>query len=362
MRLIFHIPLKIDRNDPSASQIRPQKLMTAFAELGWEMDVVEGSARDRKQQITKIKRKIRQGVHYDFVYSESSTMPTLLTEPHHLPTHPCLDFGFLAFCKRHGIPLGLFYRDIHWQYANKGEGFKQRVARYFYFYDLWQYGRLLDVLFLPTLPMLEHVPHKFSCSVVELPSGLNHSSRKIEGHSGREAMELLYVGGVGGNYNLKPLISAVSTMEGVRLTFCCRTYDWETVREDYAPCLGPNVKVVHLDGDELDAAYDKADLFVMPMSTEYVRFAAPYKLFEAIGHGLPIVAAKDTWSGDFVERNGIGCACTNDAEALKQTIASLRDNPQRLSQMREALPAVAEQNTWTARCRQIASALLKKKI
>ena len=285
MRLIFHIPLKIDRNDPSASQIRPQKLMTAFAELGWEMDVVEGSARDRKQQITKIKRKIRQGVHYDFVYSESSTMPTLLTEPHHLPTHPCLDFGFLAYCKRHGIPVGLFYRDIHWQYANKGEGFKQRVARYFYFYDLWQYGRLLDVLFLPTLPMLEHVPHKFSCSVVELPSGLNHSVRRIEENSGREAMELLYVGGVGGNYNLKPLINAVSTMEGVRLTFCCRTYDWETVREDYAPCLGSNVEVVHLDGDDLDAAYGKADLFVMPMSTEYVRW--PPKT-----HGVAIL-----WNG-----------------------------------------------------------------
>ena len=104
MRLIFHIPLKIDRNDPSASQIRPQKLMAAFTELGWEMDVVEGRGRDRKRQIAAIKRKIRQGVHYDFCYSESSTMPTLLTEPHHLPTYPCLDFGFLAFCKRHGIP------------------------------------------------------------------------------------------------------------------------------------------------------------------------------------------------------------------------------------------------------------------
>ena len=348
MRLIFHIPLKIDRNDPSASQIRPQKLMKAFVELGWELDVVEGSGRERKLQIAKIKRKIKQGVHYDFVYSESSTMPTLLTEPHHLPIYPCLDFGFLSFCKRHDIPLGLFYRDIHWQYANKGEGLKQRVARYFYFYDLWQYGRLLDVLFLPTLPMLEHVPHKFSCRVVELPSGLNLLGKQVAENSGNKEMELLYVGGVGGNYNLKPLIS-------------CRTYDWETVKEDYAPYLGSNVSVVHLDGNELDAAYSKADLFVMPMSTEYVRFAAPYKLFEAIGHGLPIVAAKDTWSGDFVERNGIGCACMNDAESLKQTIESLRDNPQRLSQMRETLPAVAEQNTWTARCKQIAAALMNKK-
>ena len=210
--------------------------------------------------------------------------------------------------------------------------------------------------------MLEHVPHKFSCSVVELPSGLNLSSKRIGENSGQKAMELLYVGGVGGNYNLKPLMCAVSMMEGVRLTFCCRTYDWETIREDYAPFLNPNVSVVHLDGAELEATYGKADLFVMPMSTEYVRFAAPYKLFEAIGHGLPIVAAKDTWSGDFVERNGIGCACMNNAESLKQTIESLRDNPERLSQMHEALPAVAEQNTWTARCRQIASALLKKKI
>jgi hypothetical protein len=45
VRLIFHIPLKIDRNDPSASQFRPQKLMAAFTELGWEMDVVEGRGR-----------------------------------------------------------------------------------------------------------------------------------------------------------------------------------------------------------------------------------------------------------------------------------------------------------------------------
>ena len=98
------------------------------------------------------------------------------------------------------------------------------------------------------------------------------------------------------------------------------------------------------------------------MSTEYVCFAAPYKLFEAIGHGLPIVAAKGTWSGDFVERNGIGCACRNDAESLRQTIQSLCDNPERMAQFGKAVAAVAERNTWKARCRQIAAALLKKEV
>jgi glycosyltransferase involved in cell wall biosynthesis len=362
MRLIFHIPLKIDRNDPSASQIRPQKLMAAFAGLGWDIDVVEGRARDRKRQIAEIKRKIRQGVHYNFVYSESSTMPTLLTEPHHMPTYPCLDFGFLAYCKRNGIPVGLFYRDIHWQYANKGEGFKQWVARFFYRYDLWQYGRLLDVLFLPTLPMLEHVPHKFGCKVVELPSGMDASAERRVVREDHDGLELLYVGGVGGNYNLKPLMQAVGMMQGARLTFCCRTYDWEAVREDYAPCMSPNVSVVHLGGDALDAAYDRADLFVMPMSTEYVRFAAPYKLFEAIGYGLPIVAAKGTWSGDFVERNRIGCGCLNDAAALRATLQGFVNHRERLEEFRRNMPMVAEKNTWSARCRQIASALLRKEV
>ena len=361
MRLIFHIPLKIDRSDPSASQIRPQKLMAAFAELGWEMDVVEGRAADRKRQIAEIKGKIRQGVHYDFCYSESSTMPTLLTEPHHLPTYPCLDFGFLAFCKRNGIPVGLFYRDIYWQYANKNIDLKQWVARFFYRYDLCQYGKLLDVFFLPTLRMLSYVPYKFTCDVRELPSGCEIvPSETAEGDDG--VLRLLYVGGIGGDYNLLPLVKAVDAMQGVRLTLCCRTYDWDEVKEDYLPYTRGNVTVVHKKGKDVEALYRETDMFVMPHCTEYVRFAAQYKLFEAIGHYKPLMAATDNWSGDFVERTGIGLTSENEEPALESALTALRDDPSRLQQFRENMPAVAERNTWAARCRQIASALLKKEI
>lgn len=361
MRLIFHIPLKIDRNDPSASQIRPQKLMAAFTELGWEMDVVEGCGSERKRQIAAIKRKIRQGVHYDFCYSESSTMPTLLTEPHHLPTYPCLDFGFLAFCKHHGIPLGLFYRDIYWQYANKNIDFKQWVARFFYRYDLGQYRRLLDVLFLPTLRMYEYVPCKFDCGVQELPSGCEivpcDATPAVDGR-----LRVLYVGGIGGDYNILPLVKAASSLEGVSLTVCCRTYDWEVVKEDYMPYVGGNVKVVHLKGKDVENLYRNTDLFAMPHCTEYVRFAAPYKLFEAVGHHTPLLAAADTWSGDFVERNGIGLTSLNDVDALRATLLSIKEHPETMAAYKNNIPAVAENNTWSARCRQIASALLKKEV
>ena len=361
MRLIFHIPLKIDRNDPSASQIRPQKLMAAFTELGWEMDVVEGRGRDRKRQIAAIKRKIRQGVHYDFCYSESSTMPTLLTEPHHLPTYPCLDFGFLAFCKRHGIPVGLFYRDIYWQYANKNIDFKQWVARFFYRYDLGQYRRLLDVFFLPTLRMYEYVPCRFDCKVQELPSGCEIvPCDAMPAADGR--LRVLYVGGIGGDYNILPLVKAASSLEGVSLTVCCRTYDWEVVKEDYMPYVGGNVKVVHLKGKDVENLYRNTDLFAMPHCTEYVRFAAPYKLFEAVGHHTPLLAAADTWSGDFVERNGIGLTSLNDVNALRTTLSSIMEHPETMATYKKNIPAVAENNTWTARCRQIANALLKKEV
>lgn len=360
MRLIFHIPLKVDRNDPSASQIRPQKLLAAFAELGWEVDVVEGRSRDRKRQIAEIKRKMRQGVHYDFVYSESSTMPTLLTEPHHLPTYPCLDFGFLAYCKRQGVPVGLFYRDIHWQYANKGEGFKQWVARFFYRYDLHQYRRLLDVLFLPTLRMLDYVPCRFDCRVRELPSGCD-AVVVGGGHEAGEGLRITYVGGVGGNYNMLPLVEAVGDMAGTSLTFCCRTYDWEVVKNDYQPHLRPNIKVVHLSGEAVADLYRNTDLFAMTFDTEYVRFAAPYKLFEVVGHGVPILAARDTWSGDFVERNNIGLTSANETEALRRTLQELAADSAKLEEYRRNMAAVAEQNTWQARCRQIAEALIDKK-
>ena len=360
MRLIFHIPLKIDRNDPSASQIRPQKLMAAFAELGWEMDVVEGRARDRKRQIAETKRNIRQGVRYDFVYSESSTMPTLLTEPHHLPTYPCLDFGFLAFCKRHNIPIGLFYRDIYWQYANKNVDFKQWVARFFYRYDLRQYRRLLDVLFLPTLRMYEYVPCRFGCDVRELPSGCEIVPTDIAPDT--DGLQVLYVGGIGGDYNILPLVKAASGMNGVSLAVCCRTYDWEVVKDDYMPYVGGNVKVVHLKGKDVEELYRHTDLFAMPHCTEYVRFAAPYKLFEAVGHHTPLLAATDTWSGDFVERNNIGITSLNEVDALRGTLLSLKEHPERIAAFRQNMPAVAENNTWSARCRQIASALLGKEV
>ena len=102
-RMIFHIPNKLDEKMQSGSQIRPVKMMQAFKNLGYQVDVVMGYCSDRKMKIDKIKKNIKAGVKYDFLYSESSTMPTALTEKHHMPLCLFLDFGFFEFCKSHRI-------------------------------------------------------------------------------------------------------------------------------------------------------------------------------------------------------------------------------------------------------------------
>lgn len=360
MRIIFHIPIHIDRSDPSASQIRPQKLMAAFAELGYEVDVVEGYGAERKQRIAAIKRNIRQGVHYDFLYSESSTMPTLLTERNHLPTYPFLDFGFFRFCKRHGIPIGLFYRDIHWRFANRGDGWKNSMATLFYRYDLWQYRRWLDVLFLPTMEMRTHIPAEFTCRVVELPSGcerlLSADSKNCKS-SDTASLSLLYVGGLGTNYNLKPLLQAVSGLPDVRLTLCCRDYDWDAVSEEYAPLVNSNVNVVHESGEAVRQRYQQADLFAMTFYNDYIDFAAPYKFFETIGYGVPMLVVEDSWMARFVERNQIGMVSHKDAASIRAALEHVLQNRDILAAYKEHIEEVAVKNTWQARCQQIAQSL-----
>ena len=53
-KMIFHIPMKIDINLHSGSQIRPQKMIQAFKNIGYDVDVVMGYVKERKEHIKQI--------------------------------------------------------------------------------------------------------------------------------------------------------------------------------------------------------------------------------------------------------------------------------------------------------------------
>ena len=354
--IIFHVPLKLDRQHASASQIRPLKMMEAFKKIGYHVDVIEGDGKNRKTQIRQIKHKILQGTHYDFMYSESSTMPTLLTEKHHLPLYPLLDFNFFHFCQKHNIPIGLFYRDIHWCFINKNKDWKQRIAKFFYQYDLTQYQKVVDILFLPSAEMLPHIPFHFeNKKIIPLPPGCEIQENQYT--SVTDSLNLLYVGGIGGNYDLTLLLQAVSRCPYTHLTIGCRKDDWLKVADTYAPLLTDNISIEHKQPLELADLYGQAHLFALFFQNDYWKFAAPLKLFETIGYKIPLLAAGNTWAGQFIKDEKIGYTIDYNLDTLIEKLQYLQQNHDELRQIHRNLCAIASLNTWECRAQKVADEL-----
>ena len=357
-RCIFHIPNYLDVNRASASQIRPQKMKTAFEENGYLVDVVWGYGKERRKQLAKIKKNIKNGTMYDFLYSESSTMPTLLTEKHHLPIYPFLDFGFFKYIKRHGIKIGLFYRDMYWkfpEYKESVRGLKYKIAISMYQYDLRQYAKLLDKFYLPSRECYSYLKKEIPLDIVDvLPPGCSICDKipKVEETTGK--LTLLYVGGVGYHYQLDKVVKAIAEVPEVDLILCCRKEEWEREKENNKAYLRKKIYICHAAGEELERLYRKAQIGLAYFDTDlYMKMAMPFKVFEYIGHGLPVISNAGTVASDFVEKEKIGWVIQYDIETLCSLLKELSVNQDILSEKRESVYRAAERNTWQQRAKKV---------
>lgn len=339
-------------------------MLNAFKDLGCNVDLVTGYSEDRSRAMADVKRKIRNGTRYDFVYSESSTMPTILTDAHHMPLRPFLDWRFFEYCKLNRIPIGLFYRDIYWLFDNYGENLnamKVMAAKAAYNYDLFVYQRTLTRLYLPSLEMARYVPRIDQSVMSALPPGHAVQGRRESGasESALRPLRLFYVGGMSSHYRLHTLLRVVSKMPQVELTVCTREAEWEGVRDEY-PFLTANIKVIHEIGARMEAHLrdcDIAVLFVQPH--EYREFASPVKLYEYLGHHKPIVASEGTLSGRFVRENQVGWTIPYEANALANLLDDLCTNAPKVTRMRENTKAVSARHTWRSRAEQVIIDLVK---
>lgn len=360
-RCIFHIPNHLDFNIKSGSQIRPLKMLQAFRDNGYEVDYIMGYGKERKCQIKKIKEKIRRNVKYDFIYSESSSMPTLLTEKNHFPRYPFLDFGFFRFCKKNGIKIGLFYRDIYWKFPVYREVniIKRMFSIPLYRYDLKQYDRIVDMLYLPSLLMNEYVGR--SLPVAELPPGCEINMNQIEKKMKNSQLNLFYVGGIGELYDLKKLFRVIQKMDKIQLTVCCRENEWKENCEKYAPYMCESIHIIHEAGEKLKPYYNEADICMLFFqSDEYRKFAMPIKLFEYIENNLPIIATSGTAAGDFVNKEGIGWTIDYQEECLLNLLNDIQNNRAQLLERKEQVRKAALENTWRKRAKKVINDLNKE--
>lgn len=314
-RCIFHTPNNVDKDAKSGSSKRPLRMLEAFKENGYIVDVVMGYAKERKKQIEYIKNNIENGVKYDFLYSESSTMPTALTEKNHLPTHPFLDFSFLKYCSKRKIKVGLFYRDIHWMfshYKNNVSIWKRLITIPFYKYDLYRYRKLIDVLYLASDEVKEYLPPKNKNSkdvrykIHILPPGCEIEPI-LHYREDNTKLRIFYVGGISNDlYNFKKLFEVVKDNKKVSLKICCREDDWNKVKDEYEKYLSDNISIVHLTGEKLKECYENTDVCSLLFNeNDYMKMAMPVKTFEYLSYNKPIIATEGTVSGEFVKSNKI---------------------------------------------------------
>lgn len=360
--MVFHHPLPIELEGTSGSRVRPRQMVRAFEEIGYSVDVVAGYGAQRQDAARRVLRELeRDRSKYDFVYSESSTQPTLLTERHHLPTRPFLDFGFLRAFKQSEIPVGLFYRDVYWRtelYAKQVPPHKRIGAVLMYRYDLYQYRRSIHHLFLPDLAMQRLLPRPWpEGAVSSLPPGcyiqpLNDAALPDI----RKGVKLLYVGGIAPPlYDLASAIQAVGNSKDTQLTICCRPEEWNQFSDHYQP-LPSNVTVVHMAGSQLRSLYETHHAALIVHNHWYHTVTLPVKYFESVGYGRPTIAIGDSVLIRSIRGDGSNWDLKSEEE-LTNLLATLQREPAEYEAKLRALYAKQDKNTWTSRARQAASVL-----
>lgn len=361
--MIFHYPQQLVNFGNSGSQVRPYQMAEAFKNNGYEVELVTGNLSERKTAIKIIKNQVQQGRVFDFMYSETSTMPTALTEKNHFPANPLLDVVFFKWCKKLSIPAGIFYRDIHWRFEFYKENIslpKRAVSIPFYWYDWLLYQKYIDILYLPSREMASHLPTKWKKKIIVLPPGHNiYNYSEKEKRTDTGCLKLLYVGGITPPiYDLRQMFKAVSNNKAISLTVCCRKKEWEALKQYYNPTS--NILIKHPNQNEIKTFYNTADIFCLLWKpNRYLNFAMPVKIFEAIGFDTPILTTSGTEAAKFIAQKDIGWSI--DVGELHTVLKTLQNCPEMIEVKRNSIRKIKCEHTWSVRAKQVADSLMNIK-
>lgn len=353
-RVIYHHPLPLDRDGASGSSIRPVRMLTALESLA-EVWPIAGTSAERARRIAEVRAAMGRGVVFDGVYSESSTLPTALTDDDRVPRHPFMEPAFFRHCRRRGVPVTLFYRDVYWRFpgfAAQQNPLFRVAAKAAFRYDLAWYRGAVDLLYLPSMPMLRHVPISPRVPAKALPPGTVIRETATPAEDG--PLEVLYVGGMSDMYDLRRFVEALAGIDGLRLTICTRPEDWETVRAQYEPLMGDNTTVVHQSGAQLTETMKRSHLATVCVEPNLYRsFAAPVKLFDGVGMGIPVVASNGTHAANLVDEFDLGWRVDYTVDDMRRLFTHLATNRDEVTAARQRVLDGRDNHTWEARAAQV---------
>lgn len=365
-KCIFYLPYELDEHGNGARMLRPRKMIQAFKDIGYEVFEITGYSKERRARIKELKRRIKKGEVFDFMYAESHTEPTLLTNPNHLPTHPFLDFGFFKFIKKHGIKIGLFYCDIYWKFDNYGAdlpGWKRQGALWCYRYDIRQYKKYLDKFYTPNLGIFNYLNEPELKKIAgELFPGSDPIEVKKAAPSNQGLIEkplhIFYVGGLGNHYNIIELVKAVNLVDKCELTICCRKAEWEKEKSSIEPYMNDRIHIIHKNSDELSPYFEQADICSLLFKRgTYIDMSIPFKSFEYLANEKPVLATEGTAISKFVEENGIGWSTEFEAEHINNLLIYIINNQNELKEKSQNCITAKQNNLWALRALTVAKDL-----
>ena len=358
-RCIYHYPGEIVASG-IGSALRPHKRLEAFIQRGDEVDVVSGTSAERKRIMKQIREKICSGAKYDFLYAEDRNIPYALSDDDHLPRHPFADISFIGYCRRKGIPIGLFYRDVYWKFPlyKKALPFVKRTLSIMAYQ--WEAKRLehaINILYLPSNLMKQYIFGRIESH--ELPPGCTIVHQEGNRTVTADPLEIFYVGSISSDlYNIKTFCEAVKATEGVNLTICTPQTQWNEMQEYYQTALCDRITIVHKRGKELESYYMNADIFSCCIeNNEYRQFAMPLKVFESIGYGKPILATMDNAVAALVDREGCGWTVEYSKEKICAFLEWIKTHPEEIRIKTQKVRNIAQNHTWQCRAQQVADEL-----
>ena len=335
----------------SGSSVRPQRMYNAFIKLGYEVSLLSGLQNrklERWRRVWSIFLEIRKKLP-DFCY----------VEPPSGPFFNLCDHLLLIWLKFKKVPVGLFYRDAYWMFADwwNVKGAKRFFLTLMHRFDLFVFRRTCKVVFFPTQSMAELF--NFNNKSVLPPAGIDLvvSEHELFGRA-------LYIGGVSKFYGTDIMLEAFKIINermncNIKLTVCCREAEMKDFFDNYKEAGW--LEVVHLSGDEqLKPLYERCDVALYPSRRDfYMDFCMPVKLFEYLSRGLPVVATDCKETASFVLGNGIGVVAQGNPEAFAAAVASITNDTAQLKDCRKnAVEALRSRNLWEHRAEKAAREIL----
>jgi glycosyltransferase involved in cell wall biosynthesis len=104
---------------------------------------------------------------------------------------------------------------------------------------------------------------------------------------------------------------------------------------------------------EVPRVLASADIGIAPYAADAPPYFSPLKLFEYLAAGLAVVAAAIPGVTELVDERTAVLVPPGDPGALAGAVASLAADPRRLAGLGRAGRALAEQNTWGHRAREV---------